>query len=202
MTRHSLGASVLALSLLPIACEQPPTREIEAAQAQVDAARKEGAEQYAADRWRDAQASMQAARERVAAKDYRGALSAANAAADRARAAVQSIRAARTLARGRTETAQAEVRAVLEEVDTIRQEAATARIPDDAFTEMAPRVEEVKNDLQRVTRTLQTDALKAQDEAAELKAKASDLPTAFRQAQAKWEAEHRQARRRAPRPRR
>jgi hypothetical protein len=203
VTRRRLGALVVAASaLLPASCEQPPTRELDAAQAQVDAARKEGAEQYAADRWRDAQASMQTARDRVAAKDYRGALSAANAAADRARAAIQAIRAARTLARGRTETAQAEVRAVLEEVDTIRQEAAAARIPDEAFSQMAPRVEEVKNDLQRVTQTLQTDALKAQTEAAELKAKAADLPTAFRQAQAKWEAEHRQARRRAPKRRR
>jgi hypothetical protein len=202
VTRRLLGLVAGLLAMLPVACEQPPTREIEAAQAQVDAARKEGAEQYAPDRWRDAQASMQAARERVTARDYRGALSSANAAADRARSAIQAIRAARTLARGRTETAQTEVRVLLEDVDTILKEAAAARVPDEAFSEVTPRVQEVQADLQHVTETLRTDALKAQNEATELKAKASDLPTAFRQAQAKWEAEHRQARHARPKRRR
>jgi hypothetical protein len=182
------------LILASLGCEQPPTRELEAAQAQVDAARKEGAEQYAADRWKDAQASMQQARDRVAAKDYRGALSSANAAAERARSAVQAVRSARALARGRTETAQAEIRAALEEVDAIRQEAVAAKVPEEVFAEFAPRVAEVESGLERVTQTLGTDALKAQIEADELKTRCADLPTAYRQAQAKWMAENRQAR--------
>jgi hypothetical protein len=185
--RLTLAAGVV---LAALGCEQPPTREIEAAQAQVEAARKEGAERHAADRWRDAQASMQAARERLAEKDYRGALSSANAAAERARSAVQAIRSARRLARGTTETTQAEVRVMLEEVDTIRAEAVTAKVPDEAFAEFASRVAEVQSGLERVTRTLEADPLQAQTEAAELKARAADLPTSFRQAQAKWQAEH------------
>jgi hypothetical protein len=182
------------LILASLGCEQPPTRELEAAQAQVDAARKEGAEQYAPDRWKDAQASMQQARDRVAAKDYRGALSSANAAAERARSAVQAVRSARALAKGRTETTQAEVRALIEEIDTIRQEAIAAKVPEEAFAELAPRAAEMEDGLARVSRTLETDALKAQVEAAELKTRCADLPTAFRQAQAKWLAEHRQSR--------
>jgi hypothetical protein len=187
--RRPLLPSVL-LVLAALGCEQPPTREIEAAQAQVDAARKEGAEQHAADRWRDAQASMQQARDRVAAKDYRGALSSANAAADRARSAVQAVRSARALARGRTETTQAEVRALLDEIATIREEAVAAKVPEEAFAEFVPRVSDVESGIERVTQTLASDALKAQNEAAELKARAAELPTAFRQAQAKWLAEH------------
>jgi hypothetical protein len=185
---------VLLLILGVLGCEQPPMREIEAAQAQVDAARKEGAEQYAADRWRDAQASMQQARDRLAEKDYRGALSSANAAADRARSALQAVRSARSLAKGRTETAQAEIRAALEEVDAIRQEAIAAKVPEEAFAEFTPRVAEVQAGLEHVTQTLNSDALKAQIEADELKTRCVELPTAFRQAQAKWLAEHRQAR--------
>ena len=180
------------LILAAAGCEQPPTREIEAAQAQVDAARKEGAEQYAADRWRDAQTAMQQARDRMAAKDYRGALSSANAAAERARSAQQAVRSARALARGRTETTQAEIRAALEEIDTIRQEAAAAKVPEDVFAEFAPRIADAQAGLQRITEALATDALKAQSEAAELKTRCADLPTALRQAQAKWLAEHRQ----------
>ena len=190
--RGLVPAALLVLGAL--GCEQPPTREIEAAQAQVDAARSEGADQYAADRWRDAQSSMQQARDRLAEKDYRGALSSANAAADRARSALQAVRAARALAKGRTETTQAEIRAALEEVDTIRQEAAAAKVPEEVFAEFAPRVAELQSGLERVSLTLSTDALKAQIEADELKTRCADLPTAFRQAQAKWMAEHRQKR--------
>jgi hypothetical protein len=189
------GLAPSALLILgALGCEQPPTREIEAAQAQVDAARKEGAETYAADRWKDAQGSMQQARDRMAEKDYRGALSSANAAAERARSALQAIRSARSLAKGRTETTQAEIRAALDEVDAIRQEAATAKVPEEVFAEFAPRVADAEAALQHITETLATDALKAQSEAAELKTRCADLPTAFRQAQAKWMAEHRQAR--------
>ena len=189
------GLAPSALLILgALGCEQPPTREIDAAQAQVDAARKEGAEKYAADRWKDAQASMQQARDRMAEKDYRGALSSANAAAERARSALQAIRSARSLAKGRTETTQAEIRAALEEIDTIRQEAATAKVPEEVFAEFAPRVADAQAALQQITETLATDALKAQNEAAELKTRCADLPTAYRQAQAKWLAEHRQAR--------
>jgi hypothetical protein len=199
--RSCLAAALLATAAVGLlGCEQPPAREIEAAQAQLDAARKEGAERYAPIRWRDAQSAMQAARDRVAAKDYRGALSSANAAAEHAGAAIKAVRAARELAQGRTETAQAEVRALLEELDTIRQEAAVAKVPDTAFADLDPRVEEVKAALETVTRTLARDPLAAQAEAADLKSRASDLPTSFRQAQAKWQAEHRQARR--PRRRR
>lgn len=192
---RGLAPSAL-LILAAVGCEQPPMREIEAAQAQVDAARKEGAEQYAADRWKDAQAAMQQARDRMAEKDYRGALSSANAAAERARSALQAIRSARSLAKGRTETTQAEIRAALDEVDAIRQEAATAKVPEEVFAELAPRVADAQAGLQRISDALATDALKAQSEAAELKTRCADLPTAYRQAQAKWMAEHRQRGRR------
>jgi hypothetical protein len=189
---------LLLAALLAGGCEQPPpTREIDAAQAQVEAARKEGAEQHAPDRWREAQDALKTARDRVAAKDYRAALSSSNLAAERARAAVQAVRSARALARGRTEITQAEVRALLEQIDAIRAEATVAKVPEEAFAELAPRMQEVQDGLQRVDGTLAGgDVLQAQRQAAELKAQADDLPTAFRQAVAKWQAEHPKGRRR------
>jgi hypothetical protein len=184
------GLIVLAAALA-VGCEQPPSREIDAAQAEVEAARKEGAEQYAPDRWREAQDALKAARDNVAGKDYRAALSSANLAAESARAAVQAVQASRAAARTETETLGGEVRARLEEVAAVQKEALAATVPDEAFTALSPRVQDVQAGLDRVVRTLaEGDALNARRMAGELKAQADELPTAFRQAAATWKAEH------------
>lgn len=188
---------VLLAAVLAGACEQPPTREVEAAQAEVDAARKEGAEQYAPERWREAQQALRAARDSVAGKDYRAALSSANLAAERARAAVQAVQSGRAAARSQAEATRSEVRTLLAEVEAVHKEALAASVPQEAFATLAPRVQDVQAGLERVARTLAgDDALAAQRQAAELKAQADDLPTAFRQAVAKWKAEHSKGRRR------
>jgi hypothetical protein len=72
--------------LLPLAlcaCDQPPTKEISAAEAQIEEARQAGAERFVPDRWREAQGALATARAKVQAKDYRAALSAANDAVQR-----------------------------------------------------------------------------------------------------------------------
>src|SRR5262245_58293214 len=147
---------ILAL-ILPLAfaaCDQPPTKEIAAAEAQVEQARQAGAERFVPDRWRDAEAALGAAHAKVQQKDYRGALSAANDAAEKGRAAVQAVAAARANAKGAADLAQREIGVFLEEIDQVRQEAATAKVPDEAFAEVQPRVEEIREGLQRVTDTL------------------------------------------------
>jgi len=186
----------LALPLTLAACDQPPTKEIAAAEAQIEAARQAGAERFVPDRWRDAEAALGAARAKVQQKDYRGALSAANDAADKGRAAVQAVAAARANAKGAADLAQREIGVFLEEIDQVRQEAATAKVPDEAFTEVQARVEEIREGLQRVTDTLgRGEVLEAQKAAAELRAQAADLPAAFRDARAQWEEEHPKGRR-------
>jgi hypothetical protein len=186
---------LLLAALLAAGCEQPPSREIEAAQAEVDAARRQGAEQHAPERWREAQEALKAARGHVTSKDYRAALSSANLAAERARAAVQAVQAARSVARTRTADLQTQVRALLSEAEAVRTQAAA--VPEEAFAALAPRLKEIEAGLEAVSRTLEArDPLQAQAEAAELKAQADNLPTAFRQAAAKWQAEHPTRRRR------
>lgn len=181
----------LMLPFVLVACDQPPTKEIAAAEAQVEQARQAGAERFVPERWRDAQAALASARSKVQQKDYRGALSAANDAADKGRAAVQAVAAAKGNAKGAAELAQREISVFLEEIDQLRQEAITAKVPEVAFAEVQPRVDEIREGVQRVTDTLgRGEVLEAQKAAAELRAQAADLPAAFRDARAAWEEAH------------
>jgi chromosome segregation ATPase len=182
--------------LAAAACDKPPTGQIEAAQAQVEAARSQGAGEYAADRLGEAEAALQKARAQMEAEDYRAAVSSAQQAGERARSAVQAMAAARTLARGRAQVAVAEVKAVLDEIDGVVQEAAAAKVAEDAFTAVAPQAQALRDSLAAIEATLDKEPLRAQTAAAELKTHASDLATAYRQAQATWMAEHRQGGRR------
>lgn len=186
----------LVVPLALVGCDQPPTKEIAAAEAQIEQARQAGAERFVPDRWRDAQAALEIARAKAQQKDYRGALSAANDAADKGRGAVQAVAAARANAKGAAELAQREIAVFLEEIDQIRQEAVVAKVPDEAFAEVESRVEEIREGLQRVTDTLgRGEVLEAQKAAAELRAQATDLPAAYRDARAQWEEDHPKGRR-------
>lgn len=191
MNRSLHPLPILLLAGLAGACGQPPTREIAAAAAQMEEARREGAERYAADRWKEASAALETARARVQQKDYKGALSAANDAADKARAARTGASVAKTVARGAAETAMTEVAVMLEEIDVIRQQAADAKVPEEAFADLEPKLEEAGQARDRVSATLVGgDILEAQKAAAELKATVAPLPELFRQAQETWVAEH------------
>ena len=186
----------LVVPLALTACDQPPAKEIAAAEAQIEQARQAGAERFVPDRWREAEAALAAARAKVQQKDYRGALSAANDAAEKGRGAVQAVAAAKANAKGAAELAQREIGVFLEEIDQLRQEAVTAKVPEEAFAEVQPRVDEIREGLQRVTDTLSRgEVIEAQKAAAELRAQAADLPAAFRDARAQWEEDHPKGRR-------
>lgn len=180
--------------LLPLAlcaCDQPPNKEIAAAEAQIEQARQAGAERFVPDRWREAQAALTTARARVQAKDYRAALSAANDAAEKGRLAEQAVATAKAHAVRAAELAQREIGIFMEEIEQARQEAIVAKVPEEAFVDVEPRLAEIREGLQRVTDTLaKGDVLEAQKAAAELRAQAADLPAAFRDARALWEEEH------------
>lgn len=183
---------LLALPWLVLcACDQPPTKELQAAEAALQKAKDAGAPTYVAERFQEAEAALAAARRKTAEKDYRGALSSANEASEKARAAAQAAGPAKTLARSAAETALAEIQAVLEEVATVRQEASDAKLPDEAFAETAPRAEELHAAVAAINKQLDDgDILGSQKAALELKSKSSGLAEAFRQARATWEEAH------------
>ncbi len=178
---------ILALS----ACDQPPTKEIAAAETQIEQARQAGAERFVPDRWREAQAAIATARAKVQEKDYRAALSAANDAADKGRLAEQGVATAKAHAVRTAELKQREIGIFMEEIEQARQEALVAKVPEEAFADVEVRIAEVNEGLQRVADTLaKGDVLEAQKAAAELRSQAADLPAAFRDARAQWEEAH------------
>src|SRR5581483_6903422 len=65
---------VVALALATFACGSPPDKEMQQAQGAIDAARAAGADQYAHDEFVAAEDSLKHAREAVADRDYRLAL--------------------------------------------------------------------------------------------------------------------------------
>lgn len=192
-------AFLLAFLVL-CACNQAPLKEVAAAEAQLEQARRQGAEAYAPERWREGQAALQTAHNKVQERDYRGALSAAAEATERARSAAQAATAAKAMARGAVDVAQTEIEAALDEVGAVREEAQKARVPEQAFAEVEPRVEEVRQRLKTVADLVEKDdLLAAQKVSAELKKKAQALPEVFREARAAWETAHPRGRRAARR---
>ncbi len=202
LSRHVLRPALLiATAVLAAGCGEPPTREIQAAEASLEKARAAEAERYAPERFREAQSALDEARKLAEARDYRGALSSANAAAERSRAAAQAAVAARTLAKSAAEVALAELQAVLDEVATVRQEADEAKLPAEAFAEVAPRLEALQSALAAVQKQVDDgDLLGGQKAALELKPQASDLPQAFRQARQAWEEAHPKGKGRGAKP--
>jgi hypothetical protein len=77
---------VLIAALAAAACDQPPVTEIAAAEQQVERARAVGAERYAPEPWKEAEAADPGP-PATRGPDYHGALSAANDAAESARVA-------------------------------------------------------------------------------------------------------------------
>jgi hypothetical protein len=183
------------------ACDQPPTRELAAAETALATARRDGADTFAAERFREAEAALASARQKVDQKDYRGALSSAVDAAEKARGAAAAVPSAKILLRSGAETIQAESQAALDEAAAVREEAASARVPESVFALLQPRAADVEAGLQAVAGHLeQGDLLAAQKAAAELKGKAAGLGAEYRAALDKWNEEHPKGRRPARKP--
>ena len=189
----------LSTALLLCSCEQPPDKEVAAAEKQVEKARKAGAEQYAPARLHEAETAMQDARRKIAEKDYRGALSAASDAADKARGAAKAASAAQALTRGAAELAQAEARIALDEAAQVKAEAIQARVPEAAFAELEPRAQKLAQDLEAAAATLKRgELLEAQKVSAAIKTEALALSAQYRGAVEAWQAAHPKGRARVP----
>jgi colicin import membrane protein len=183
-------AAVLLSALFLIACQKPPVKELEAAEAALGQAQKAGAPKLAPERYKEAEAALQQARQKAAAKDYYGALASATGAAEKARTAAKAAANAITMAKGAVDVAEAEVQAKLDEIAAIRQEATEAKVPDDVFKELNETAASLKQQAEALQAAAADDVIAAQKTAEALKSQAAGLPAQFREALDKWLADH------------
>lgn len=193
---------VLIAALAAAACDQPPVKEIAAAEQQVERARVVGADRYAPERWKDAQAALALARQRVEERDYRGALSAAGDAAENARGAIEAVGPAKSAARNAAEMAIAEVRTMLERAAAERAAAVKAGVPRGSLAALDTRAQQAAQRLAGAVAQLGVDNLALVEPLlAELRTEVTPLPDLYRDARTQWEAKH-PRRGRGPAPRR
>lgn len=100
MRVFSIGLLLFALA----GCSEPPQKEIDEAKSAIDAARAAGAEQYAAEEYAGATATLEKARVAVTERDYRQALSYAIDARQRAIEASRLVPEVRARLRAAAET--------------------------------------------------------------------------------------------------
>lgn len=203
-----IARSRVAHLLLPLlaalgfsACDEPPRKEIGAAEAALAQARHAGAERYTPERYREAELALREAKKKVQQKDYRGALSSATEATDKSRQAAQQAAAAKTVIRSANEVAQAEIQASFDEIAQVREGAANDKVPDKVFDELTAEADQAQQALQGIAKAMESgDLLEAQKAAAELKARVAPLPGRFREAVDAWQAAHPKRGGRAPAP--
>jgi hypothetical protein len=188
---HRLSPVVLVAALVLCACDQPPTKEIAAAEAALASAEKDGAGEYAPERLAAARSALQEAERRVQAQDYRGGLSAANEAAEKARAATKSAEAAKQLVQSAAESARDETRIMLEELPALKDEAAQAHVPAEAFAALDGELAAIEALLVSADQALaKQDFLAARSQSEDARSKAQVLPDKYRQARSDWETAH------------
>lgn len=190
---------VLVAALVAAACDQPPAKEIAAAEQQVERARAVGADRYAPERWSQAQAALVLARQRLEGRDYQGALSAANDAAESARVAIEATGPAKSVARKAAEDAVAEVRTILDRATTARIAAVKAGVPARSLADLNARAQRAAEQLSVAVRQLGAGKLEdVEPLLADLRTEVTPLPDLYRSARTQWEAKHPKGRTRSP----
>jgi len=182
----------LAIVLLSLAaCEEPPVREIDLAQSALNRARDGGADRFAADRFKEAEAALATARQKLEAKDYRSALSAATDAGEKSKAALQAAEAAKTLAKSAAETALVEAEASFDDVQSVKEQASASKVPEKTFEGLEPALTEARDEATAIAHTIEAgDFVQAHKAADELKAKTLDLAGRYRDALDEWARSH------------
>ncbi len=138
MVRRSvLPLSAILLSLLIVACSEPPNKELHQAQGAIDAARAAGAAIYAPEELKGAVDALTRAQDAVGQRDYRLALNNALDSRERAQAAAKRAADERAAARSDAERLLADTTAAIsvasvrlraaEDADTPAQGTATLR---------------------------------------------------------------------------
>lgn len=182
---------VLIAALAAAACDQRPVKEIAAAEQQVERARGVGAERYAPERWKEAEAALTLARQRLEDRDYRGALSAANDAAESARVAIENTGPAKAAARNAAELAVGEVRTMLDRATAERTAAVKAGVSRGSLAALDARAQRAAEQLSVAVRQLGAGKLDdVEPLLAELRTEVTPLPDLYRDARTRWEAKH------------
>jgi hypothetical protein len=142
--------AVAALLSLAIACsDDPPTKEIEQAQAAIDSARTVGADEYDHEEFAGAQEALQHANEAVGQRDYRLALHYALDARERAQTASKDAADRKITARADATRAMSEMNAALNDARSKLKAAEAARAPAKTVSEARRVIADGDRDLQK-----------------------------------------------------
>ena len=138
--RRSLSAFALLAALSAAACGTPPDKELQQAQAAIEAARAAGADRFAVEEFAAAQSALARANDAVAQRDYRLALNNALDARERAQNAARDATGRVTAARKEAESALTEAAAALADAQAKLRAAETARVPAATLTGARSRI--------------------------------------------------------------
>jgi hypothetical protein len=145
-------AWLIALLLLALAgCSEPPQKEIDQAQAALDAARTAGAERFAADEFTAAANAIQKARAAVDQRDYRQGLIFAIDARQRAQAAARQAADGKQRAQKAIEALYAEAGTRATRLQTLLREAEAARVRAKDLRPAATTLSAARTTLQEVS---------------------------------------------------
>ncbi len=182
---------VLLAALAAAACDQPPVKEIAAAEQQVALARTAQADRYAPERYTQAEAALETAHTRLRERNYRAALSAANDAQDSARAAVEATGPAKAAVRKDADIAIVEIRTMLDRATAERTEALKAGVPR---ATLAPLDALGQRSAQKLSEAIKLvnigNSAFAAGVLADLRTEVTPLPDLFRDTRTTWEAKH------------
>jgi hypothetical protein len=182
-------ALVVLAALGVVACDQPPVKEIAAAEQQVERARSERADHYAPERFNQAVAALETARTKLRERDYRAALSAANDAAESARVAVEATGPAVAAARKENDLAFLEVDTTLERAHAERDAAVKAGVPKSSLAPIVSRAERASLRLAEARKIIAVaNPELVAGTLGELRTEVTPLPDMFRDARTSWEA--------------
>jgi hypothetical protein len=142
--------ALAALLSLAIACsDDPPTKEIEQAQAAIESARTAGADEYDHEEFAGAQEALQHANDAVGQRDYRLALHYALDARERAQTASKDAADRKVTARADATRALTEMNAALNEARAKLKAAEAARAPAKTLGETRRVIADADRDLQK-----------------------------------------------------
>lgn len=145
---RALPAIVLSLCFLA-ACSTPPQKEVDLAQGALDAARAAGAERYAPTEMTAATNTLQQAREAIAQRDFRLALTRALDAHDRALEAARAAAEGQVRAHAATEAALAAARTTAQTLARRLALPDTAKLPKADVDAARAALETAQDDVQK-----------------------------------------------------
>jgi hypothetical protein len=140
--------AVVLLAIVPVACGEPPTKEMGQAQGAVDTARAAGADQYAHDEFAEATQALSRSKDAAAQGDYKLALNEALSSFDHAQTAARDAATERAQVRGQVEREMAAIEAVLDDVHRRLDAGAKVRASRDAVKTIRTQADAVEQALQ------------------------------------------------------